>query len=272
MRWATLILCSALVFTAPARADGSRLEWPLRPSSTVVRDFDAPSPDWRPGHRGVDLAGAPGQAVYATGSATVAYAGSLAGRPVISLAHPGGLYTSYEPVSATVQAGQLVTAKTMIGGAPRLPGHRVLALGSAVGPGVSRPLPRPAGAAGLHPDTAQAARRLASVKTTCRVAPSEGESGPRMGLIVHRPQPRNRNMSVELRGGQAGMTEQLLDNPQVGTAFKEMGSRAVSQSVWPHVGCAVDGGHGLVHHGAGLPYVEPPATCPEQQAPVRTPR
>lgn len=133
-----LILCSALAFTAPARADSSRLAWPLRPSSTVVRQFDAPSPDWRRGHRGVDLAGAPGQAVYAAGSATVVYAGSLAGRPVISLAHPGGLYTSYEPVNATVQAGQLVTDKTMIGtlvaGHPGCPVTACLHWGARWGP------------------------------------------------------------------------------------------------------------------------------------------
>lgn len=56
----------------------------------VVRQFDAASPNWNPGHRGVDLAGRPGQPVYAAGSATVVFAGLLAGRPVVSLAHPGG--------------------------------------------------------------------------------------------------------------------------------------------------------------------------------------
>jgi murein DD-endopeptidase MepM/ murein hydrolase activator NlpD len=64
----------------------------------------------------VDLAGAPGQPVYAAGSATVVFAGMLAGRPVVSLAHRGGLRTSYEPVvAAAVQIGQLVTAESVIG-------------------------------------------------------------------------------------------------------------------------------------------------------------
>ena len=72
-------------------------------------------PTWNPGHRGVDLAGAPGQPVYAAGGATVVFAGLLAGRPVVSLAHPGGLHTSYEPVRAAVRVGQLVTAETVIG-------------------------------------------------------------------------------------------------------------------------------------------------------------
>lgn len=118
MRWAALIL--AVTFLAPlcgtpAHADGTRLDWPLRPPPAVVHGFDAPSPNWNPGHRGVDLSGTPGQRVYAAGGATVVFAGPLAGRPVISLAHPGGLRTSYEPVRAAVRVGQLVTAETVIG-------------------------------------------------------------------------------------------------------------------------------------------------------------
>jgi murein DD-endopeptidase MepM/ murein hydrolase activator NlpD len=102
--------CAAL-----ARGDNARLDWPLRPQPAVVRVFDAPSPDWHRGHRGVDLTGAPGQPVYAAAAATVVFAGTLAGRPVVSLAHPGGLHTSYEPVRATVRVGQLVTGGTVIG-------------------------------------------------------------------------------------------------------------------------------------------------------------
>jgi murein DD-endopeptidase MepM/ murein hydrolase activator NlpD len=119
MRWAAVVLCWVLLSAAPAVADSgnhnARLEWPLRPPPAVVRGFDAPSPNWNPGHRGVDLAGAPGQSVYAAGSATVVFAGLLAGRPVVSLAHPGGLRTSYEPVRAAVRVGESVTAATVIG-------------------------------------------------------------------------------------------------------------------------------------------------------------
>ena len=111
-RW---LLSVAVISAFPAAADGVRLDWPLRPPPAVLRGFDAPSPNWRPGHRGVDLAGRPGQPVYAAGSATVVFAGLLAGRPVVSLAHPGGLRTSYEPVRAHVRVGQQVTAQTVIG-------------------------------------------------------------------------------------------------------------------------------------------------------------
>jgi len=104
------------LLTAPAAiADDVRLRWPLQPRPRVVRAFDAPAPNWNRGHRGVDLAGAVGQPVYAAGAATVVFAGVLAGRPVVSLAHPGGLHTSYEPVRAAVRVGQMVRPGTPIG-------------------------------------------------------------------------------------------------------------------------------------------------------------
>jgi murein DD-endopeptidase MepM/ murein hydrolase activator NlpD len=137
-----LSLALALVSAAPAVADPDvsqvRLQWPLRPPPAVVRGFDAPSPNWHSGHRGVDLSGAAGQPVYAAGSATVVFAGTLAGRPVVSLAHPGGLRTSYEPVRAAVRAGQLVTAQTVIGelvaGHPGCPAAACLHWGAMWGP------------------------------------------------------------------------------------------------------------------------------------------
>jgi murein DD-endopeptidase MepM/ murein hydrolase activator NlpD len=139
VRWvALLILCWALINAPPADADESRLDWPLRPPPTVVRGFDAPTPNWNPGHRGVDLAGTPGQPVYAAGNAAVVFAGLLAGRPIVSLAHPGGLHTSYEPVRARVREGQLVTPETVVGelmaGHPGCPAQACLHWGAMWGP------------------------------------------------------------------------------------------------------------------------------------------
>jgi len=109
------VLATILSCAAPAGADPGRLQWPLRPPPAVTREFDAPSPDWQRGHRGVDLAGVPGQPVYAVGPATVVFAGKLAGRPVVSLAHVGGLRTSYEPVEAVVLVGQRVDETSVLG-------------------------------------------------------------------------------------------------------------------------------------------------------------
>ncbi|MFI6999545.1 M23 family metallopeptidase [Nocardia sp. NPDC050175] len=89
--------------------------WPLQPRPTVSRRFDKPAQDWLPGHRGVDLAGAPGQAVLAAGDGIVVFAGMVADKPVVSIDHPGGLRTTYEPVRAEVSVGRRVTRGTWIG-------------------------------------------------------------------------------------------------------------------------------------------------------------
>jgi murein DD-endopeptidase MepM/ murein hydrolase activator NlpD len=138
MRLVAVMLAAALLWASPARGDGARLNWPLRPRPAVLRTFDAPAPDWNRGHRGVDLAGKPGQPVYAAGGGTVVYAGLLAGRHVVSLAHPGGLHTSYEPVQAGVRAGQMLAAGTVIGdllaGHPGCPVAACLHWGAMWGP------------------------------------------------------------------------------------------------------------------------------------------
>jgi murein DD-endopeptidase MepM/ murein hydrolase activator NlpD len=115
MRWLTLMIAFALGCAPTALADNGRLDWPLRPRPAVLRLFDAPSPNWHPGHRGVDLAGAPDQPVYAAAAGTVVFAGELAGRTLVSIAHPGGLRTTYEPVRPAVRAGQRVDAGSAIG-------------------------------------------------------------------------------------------------------------------------------------------------------------
>ncbi|WP_137725131.1 M23 family metallopeptidase [Prescottella subtropica] len=95
--------------TAGAAPDpGATFTWPLRPRPHVTRPFDEPEHDWLPGHRGVDLGATPGQAVYAAGAGTVVFAGTVAGRPVVSVEHPSGLRTTYEPVDAAVTAGSRI--------------------------------------------------------------------------------------------------------------------------------------------------------------------
>lgn len=86
----------------------------------------------------MDLAGVVGQPVYAAGRGTVVFAGVLAGRPVVSVDHPGGLRTSYEPVEAVVRPGQLVDSGTPLGrlaaGHPGCPAAACLHWGAMWGP------------------------------------------------------------------------------------------------------------------------------------------
>jgi murein DD-endopeptidase MepM/ murein hydrolase activator NlpD len=81
----------------------------------VVRPFDPPPQPWLAGHRGVDLAAAPGTAVRAPGPGVVAFVGVIAGRGVLTVAHEGGLRTTYEPVTARVAVGRRVEAGAVLG-------------------------------------------------------------------------------------------------------------------------------------------------------------
>lgn len=115
MRFVVALVVLALFLAGPVGAEPGRLRWPLSPDPAVTRVFDAPRPNWQSGHRGVDLAGTPGQPVYAAADGVVVFAGELAGRPLVSVQHPGGLRTSYEPVRAAVRPGQRVTAGAALG-------------------------------------------------------------------------------------------------------------------------------------------------------------
>lgn len=84
---------------------------PLR----VLRAFQAPASQYGPGHRGVDLALDPGAAVRSAGAGVVRFAGSVAARGVIVVAHPDGIDTEYEPVAPTVRAGAVVRAGQLLG-------------------------------------------------------------------------------------------------------------------------------------------------------------
>jgi murein DD-endopeptidase MepM/ murein hydrolase activator NlpD len=81
----------------------------------VSRPFEAPPHPFAAGHRGVDLTGLPGSTVAAAGDGVVAFAGMVAGRPVVSIDHAGGLRTTYEPVDPSVAAGRRVFRGEPIG-------------------------------------------------------------------------------------------------------------------------------------------------------------
>lgn len=100
-------------------AAGPVWQWPV--SGTVVRRFDPPPQPWLPGHRGVDLEADDHSVVRAAGAGVVWFAGYVAGRPLVSIAHPNGTRTTYEPVKPVVSAGDAVEAGDAIG--VLQPGH-----------------------------------------------------------------------------------------------------------------------------------------------------
>ena len=82
---------------------------------TVSRPFEHLPHRFAAGHRGADLRGAPSSPVLAAGDGVVVFAGMVAGRPLVSIDHHGGLRTTYEPVDPSVAAGQQVARGSPIG-------------------------------------------------------------------------------------------------------------------------------------------------------------
>lgn len=113
--WLTLLVPSASA--AAVRSAGVSVGLFLPPVAPVrvLVPFAPPADPYGAGHRGVDLAVAAGAPVRAAGAGRVVYAGQLAGRGVVSIEHPSGLRTTYEPVTATVTAGSSVVAGELIG-------------------------------------------------------------------------------------------------------------------------------------------------------------
>ncbi len=109
----SLVLALSAPATVPAVEDAAG-SWPLQPRPTVVAGFDPPDTAWGAGHRGVDLAGAPGQPVRAALGGTVSFAGVIAGRPVVVVDH-GSTRTTYEPVAASRAPGEPVREGGRIG-------------------------------------------------------------------------------------------------------------------------------------------------------------
>jgi murein DD-endopeptidase MepM/ murein hydrolase activator NlpD len=88
---------------------------PLAGQLRVVRSFQPPPEKYQAGHLGVDLASPLGSSVLAAGSGVVRFAGQVAGRGVLVIAHPDGMSTEYEPITAAVAAGDQVRAGQAIG-------------------------------------------------------------------------------------------------------------------------------------------------------------
>jgi murein DD-endopeptidase MepM/ murein hydrolase activator NlpD len=108
---------SVLAIPAPAAAAPALptpTGWPLRGTPVVQREFAPPALAWASGHRGIDLVAKPGEEILAAASGTVTFAGSIAGKPVVSIDH-GAVRTTYEPVITTLRVGERVALGQVIG-------------------------------------------------------------------------------------------------------------------------------------------------------------
>ena len=88
--------------------------WVRPVAGALVRPFDPPAEAWSAGHRGVDLAAAPGADVRTPARGSVTFAGAVAGKPVVVVAHDGGLRSTFEPAVAAVPRGSAVAAGDVV--------------------------------------------------------------------------------------------------------------------------------------------------------------
>lgn len=100
--------------------------WPLAGRPDIVHGFDPPAQRWLAGHRGIDLAGVAGEAVLSVDDGVVAHSGTVAGVGVVSVDHPGGLRSTYQPVTDRVPRGTRVGRGDRLGALDR-GGHCLLA-------------------------------------------------------------------------------------------------------------------------------------------------
>lgn len=90
-------------------------QWPIGPTHTIVRPFVAPPTPYSAGHRGVDIGAASGAPVVAPADGVVHFVGVVVDRPLISIRHPGGLISSFEPVASDLTEGTAVRRGDVIG-------------------------------------------------------------------------------------------------------------------------------------------------------------
>ncbi|WP_462417805.1 M23 family metallopeptidase [Kytococcus sp. Marseille-QA3725] len=106
--------------TARLGLDPLDYKWPVWPVR-IRRPFDPPRKRWGRGHRGVDLATAPMQPVFAAGPGVVTWSGTINSVGSLSVTHTPRLRTTYLPLTSRVPLGTPVVAGTPIGLV--VPGH-----------------------------------------------------------------------------------------------------------------------------------------------------
>lgn len=89
--------------------------WPVEGAREVTEPFRAPSHEYGPGHRGIDIAAPVGSRVNAPTDGVVAFRGVVVDRPLLTIDHGEGVVTTFEPMSSTLTPGSVVSAGDQIG-------------------------------------------------------------------------------------------------------------------------------------------------------------
>jgi hypothetical protein len=222
--WSVLIITLLLVVgggvvPSPAAAATPTWRWPVAAPHPIVRPFLAPLTRYSTGHRGIDI-GAADTRLVAPADGTVHFAGTVVDRGVLSIAHPGGLISSYEPVVTTLEKGDRVRRGDPVG--TLQPGHcsmLCLHFGVRLGGEYVSPL--------LYLGDLQRSVLLPTRATRVASLSSGAGVGHRVALF----EPLGRDVRVDLRGSEAGVAEKLLHRPKIRSPVEQVGGGGVPQGV-----------------------------------------
>ncbi|MEX1163778.1 MAG: peptidoglycan DD-metalloendopeptidase family protein [Nitriliruptor sp.] len=124
MRLLTVVLLLVLLGPPPASAaavdaaPASTVRYEPPVPGAVLRGFADPEHAYAPGHRGVDLAADHGAPVASAAAGEVTFAGTVAGRRWVTVAHADGVRTSYGHLAAVhVATGTAVARGQVLGAA-----------------------------------------------------------------------------------------------------------------------------------------------------------
>ena len=81
----------------------------------IYADFAKPAQNWLPGHRGIDLMPTASPVIYAPAPGTIGFTGKVAGKPVVTVLHAGGVRSTFEPADTDLEAGTLIVPGAQLG-------------------------------------------------------------------------------------------------------------------------------------------------------------
>ncbi len=89
--------------------------WPVEGHHRIIRPFIAPATKYTSGHRGIDVAATIGSIVVSPAAGVIHFSGIVVDRPVVSIRHPDGVISSFEPVRSALEEGTIVARGSPIG-------------------------------------------------------------------------------------------------------------------------------------------------------------
>lgn len=95
-------------------ADGWTSPVPNATEADVLNPFIPPAMPWSSAHRGIDIK-TPSDHVVSPADGEVTFVGTVVDRPVLTLRHPNGLLSSFEPVESDLEVGTTVAQGDILG-------------------------------------------------------------------------------------------------------------------------------------------------------------